>query len=207
MKNWIRIILVTSVSLGSAVLFGHWSFGQFNQALDTIDSNYHSYSANTNLAYQGLRIRIDTEQPQTTTGISLDIATSTNSGSSSSIPKLSFTFPERNAILYVGCVYPISWESSSGTDSFDVMLIDSNTKTPVEYKSSGLTKEHTIEGGEKSFHWRAGLVWPGTYYLSISKINGIPTDIQSEVFSIYKTPENIVTEERKNICKDSGGGL
>ncbi len=204
MKSWMRIILVVFVLIGGVAFFGYWSIGQFNQAFDNLST---SYLANTPSAFQSLG-RPDAGLASTSPEANDDVATSTEpeSTSTSTVSELSITFPKSNAQVYIGCTYPISWKSSTTIGLLETTLIDAGTRTAVGPNTSGLAKENAVKDPEK-LNWKVGSVWPGTYYIKISKINGADTEIRSKVFVINKMPENIDISGQKDTCEESGGLL
>jgi len=207
MKNWKRIILVVFVFVGSATFFGYWSVSQFNETLDSLDA---SYVASTNSVYEYLR------QASTSSEISEELATSTdNAGLASTSPEisgefatstdaeLSFTFPQEGDGVYMECVYKVSWQSLPTINSLEIVLVDAGTRETAGPIASGLAKENTIDKDLQNLEWKVGNVWPGSYYIKVSKINGIDTEFRSDVFEINKIPENISASEKENICKES----
>ena len=213
MKSWKRITLVIFVLIGGTLSFGYWSMNQFDIALDNISA---PYLANTHSAYSSLKqntelasASLETSGKLTTsTGselasasqeVSEELATSTD-------PELSFTSPKKDAKVYIGCTYPISWQSTTMISSLDAALIDAGAREAVEPKTSGLAKENTIEKESQNLNWKVGFsVWPGAYYIKVSKINGVEAEFRSGVFGINKMPEGIDEEEKINICRESSG--
>ncbi|PCI29851.1 hypothetical protein COB55_01380 [Candidatus Wolfebacteria bacterium] len=209
-----RIILVTFVLVGSVAFFGYWSIGQFNQVFDDLSI---SNLANNHLVYQSLS-RPVTKRASTTPHISLDIAdipdtediaTSTDleAVSTSTVHELSFTFPQGDTEVYIGCTYPMSWDLSMTVDSMSVMLVDAGTRIAVEPGASGLERENTVEEDSKNIDWEVGPVWAGEYYIKIFKVNDTDTEIRSKVFVINNMPENTSTSEKEGICEESAALL
>ena len=118
-------------------------------------------------------------------------------------PKLTFTFPQKDTRVYIGCTYPISWQPSSTVRSLEAALIDAGVREAIEPKTSGLAKENTIEKESQNLHWKVGSVWPGAYYIKVSKINGVEAVFRSNVFEIKNMPKGIGADEREKICKES----
>ncbi|MEX2013879.1 MAG: hypothetical protein WD896_00810 [Parcubacteria group bacterium] len=214
MKSWIRIILVVFVLIGGTISFGYWSTNQLNQAFDNLSA---AYLASTYSVYPSLKQ--DVGLASTSPEISGEIATSTDLGLASTSPEISgtvatttppefsFTFPQNNTQVYIGCTYPISWESSTTINSLETALIDSGTRETMGPITSGLPREKVIETDSQNLKWKVGIVWPGGYYIKVSKINGIEAELRSKVFQINKMSENISTSEKEIICKGSGGLL
>jgi hypothetical protein len=212
MKSWTRITIAVFVLIGGAVFFRYWSIHQFDSALSNLSS---SYVASVLLAPPLSQINnkeTSTTSPETLT----EIATSTDSELADTIatstkpdtkPELSFIFPQKNSEVYVGCTYKISWSSSLKISSLETALIDGGTRETVGPIASGLAKENTIEKDSQNLDWKVGIIWPGSYYIKISKINGIDIGIRSNFFTINKMPEGISTSKRENICKESGGSF
>ena len=128
------------------------------------------------------------------------VATSTDT-------ELSFIFPEEDGGVYVSCTYPISWTSPATINSLETALIDAGTKEAAGPVASGLAKEIVIEKDERNLDWKVGSVWPGSYYIKISKINGADAEIRSKTFAVNKMAENISKSEKENVCKESGGSI
>lgn len=204
MKSLIRIAVVVFVLVGGTAFFGYWSTNQFDEAFNNLSA---AYSAITPQVYFHSRQNLEpastspetsgfsatTTNPKlglTSTSTATTTATTTN-------PKLVFNFPKKGAVVYVGCTYPISWQSSTTIDSLGIALIDAGTRETVGPNTGGLAKENTIEKDSQTINWKVGSVWPGSYYIKISRINGINTEIRSSVFTIKKS-------EQKNICEESG---
>jgi len=122
-----------------------------------------------------------------------------------STPELSLTFPKKGTGVYIGCTYPISWQSSTTTSSLEIALVDASSSVSLGPITSGLAREMAIEKDSQNINWKVGFVRPGAYYIKISKINGVDTDTISKVFIINKIPESISASEQKNICEEFGG--
>jgi len=188
MRGLKRIALIAFFLIGGAAAFGYWSTNQFNQAIDDLSS---LYLANT----QGAYISFD----------KLDNKTTSTSVATSTVSELSFVFPENNTEVYMGCTYLISWQSSTTIDTLETVLIDAGTGESVGPVPSGLAKENRIEKERQNLEWTVGFVWPGAYYIKISKINGTETKTKSRDFVISRMPKDISVIEQKNICMESGG--
>lgn len=213
MKSRIRIILVASFLIGGTMFFGNWSIRQFNNVFDNLGvstaNTYSTYTTYTsfkrNTEDEGNPVITSTTTTATTTPVT---ATSTNSGQATSTnPELSFTFPQKGDETYIGCNYPISWQSSTTIHSLQTALVDAGTKESVGPIASGLPKEIAIETDSQNLKWKVGVVWPGSYYIKVSKINGLEAEFRSRVFKINKMSENISTKEKENVCKGSGGSF
>ena len=192
-KNWKRITLVIFVLIGVTMSFGFWSLQQFNNANNAFDNLSVAYLADTSQAYSFFKQR--TELASTSPETSGEFATSTD-------PKLSFTFPQKGDEIYIGCTYQISWQSSTMVSSLEAALIDAGAIGAIGPKTSGLAKENTIEKESQNLNWKVGLsVWPGAYYIKVSKINGVEAVFRSQVFKISQMPKGIDEEEKINICR------
>lgn len=219
MKGWIRIALITVVLIGSASLFGYWSVNQLNATFNTVSA---TYLQNTSSVYLSLK-HGNAESASTSPETAVSTATSTdlqqNAESASTSPKLFvsiatstdpkisfiFPFPQKDAEVYIGCIYPISWQASTTIRSFRAELVDAVTRDTLEPKTSGLTKENTIEKGTQNLDWGVEAVRLGSYYIKISKVNAGTAVARSGVFMINKMSGGISANERENICKESGG--
>ena len=221
MKNWIRIFLVCFVLIGGTAFFVYYSLNQFNNAIDNLSAStfantpsvYPSFKQNTGSTSTSREISgeltmstsTDSELASISPEISVTIATSTSSGQATSTdPKLlSFTFPQKDTKVYVGCTYQISWQPSTMISSLEAALIDAGVREAIPPKTSGLTKENIIEKESQNLNWKVGFVWPGAYYIKISKINGVEAVFRSKVFEINNMPKGISAAEREKICKES----
>lgn len=227
MKNWIRIFLICFALVGGTAFFSYWSINRFNQAFDHLSapylantrSIYLSFKQNTGLASTSPEI---SEELATSTDETIPVITSTTTtatGSASSPQattpatvtstdlELSFTFPPKGTGVYIGCTYPISWQSSTMINSLVTTLVDAGTRETMGPIASGLAKENTIERDLQNLNWKVGNVWPGAYYIKISKINDVEAELRSKVFEINKMSKNISTSEKENVCKESGGSF
>ena len=183
MKSWIRITLVIIFLIGSVAFFGYWSVGQFNQAFDNLSNSY--YLTNTHSAYRSFS-KPDAETASTSPEIYSGVATSTDTelvSATSTVSELSLTFPKSNTKVYVGCNYNISWEPPTTISLLESALIDGGTRKAVGPGTSGLAKENIIEKDSENLNWKVGVVWPGEYYIKVSKINGIEKEIKSKYFT------------------------
>jgi len=200
MKSWKRITLVVFVLIGGTTLFGYWSFNQFDIALDNISapyfantrSAYSSLKQNTELASASLEISPEVSG-ELTASRSLELASASLEISATlAQPKLSFTSPLKDTKVYIGCPYLISWQPTATVSSLEVALIDAGARKTIEPKTSGLAKENIIEKKSQNLNWKVGFsVWPGSYYIKVSKINGVEAEFRSQVFKINQTPKGI----------------
>ena len=224
MKNWIRIFFVFFFFILNTAFFSYWIFNQFNNALDNLSaptfanthSVYPSFKQNTGSTSTSsisseisgeltMSTSTDSELASISPEISVTLATSTSSGQATSTdPKLlSFTSSQKDTKVYVGCTYTISWQPSTMISSLEAALIDAGAREAVPSKTSGLAKENTIEKKSQNLNWKVGFVWPGAYYIKISKINGVEAVFRSKVFEINNMPKSISAAEREKICKES----
>lgn len=209
MKSWKRITLVVFVLIGGALSFGYWSIEQFNQVFDNLGVSYlanihsvqQSFKQNTELASTSLDISgefvvsTDSELASASSEISVTLAPPTD-------PELSFTFPQKDTKVYIGCTYQISWQPTTMISSLEAALIDAGAREAVGPETSGLAKENTIEEESQNLNWKVGFsVWPGAYYIKVSKINGVESEFRSQVFKISQMPKGIDEKERINICR------
>lgn len=193
MKSWKRITLVTFVLIGGFASFGYWAITQFDIAFDSFDSLSSSHLADTRSAYSSFKQNIVKE-----------VASSTDAGIDTDVDSgLSFTFPKSGDEVYVGCTYKISWQSLTDINSLETALIDYGTREPVGPIASGLAKENIFKADPQNLLWKVGVVWPGSYYIKVSKINGAEAEFRSEIFKINKIPEGLDGEDGVNICKES----
>jgi len=208
MKAWSRIVLVTFVLLGATLLFGFWSLNQFNTAFEDMGAHYIVMYP---LVHKPSTTATATLMIAASAGsISLSPATSTATTSDDSSGKydldlkFKFDFPSPKERVYIGCTYEISWSASTTIiKSLEIALIDAGTHKPTGPIASGISKENIIDNNSQSLKWKVGIVWPGVYYIKVSKINGIETNFKSKIFEINKIPEDTSVEEREKICQGS----
>lgn len=214
MKSWTRIIIAVFILIGGTASFGYWSMGQFDNALNNLSSYYVASVLLAPALSKTSNEQVSTTSPavatSTESGLVGTSATSTGSKlvetiATSTKPDLSFIFPQKNTEVYVGCTYKISWNSSLKISSLETTLIDGGTKEAVGPIASGLAKESTIGKDSQNLDWRVGVIWPGSYYFKISKINGIDTEIRSNSFMINKMPNKLGVEDQKKLCEKTGG--
>lgn len=188
-----RIIVVVFVLVGGTAFFGYWSIDQLDRELDSLGA---AYLANTTQVFSYLKQKSEVASSSPETSGSLETSTST---------KLAFTFPQEDTMVYIGCTYPVSWQSSTTVSSLEASLIDAGTREAVGPNTAGLAKENAVEKGSQSLDWKVGVVWPGIYHIEISEINGVSVETRSKAFSISKMPVNIDPDEQKSVCQKSGG--
>lgn len=222
MSGWKYISIVILVLVGGTAVFGYYSLNQLNQTLDNVSN---SHLANTYSIYQSFKQNQNTKLASTSLEISGELATSTDETlatttsativatttpiiATSTALRFSFTFPQKDSKIYVGCTYPISWQSSTMINSLETALVDASIREPIGSTVSGLTKENTIKKDVQNLKWKVGAVQQGAYYyIKVSKINDIEAVVRSKVFEIHKMPATISTDEKGDICKKSGGFL
>lgn len=209
-----RIALILFL-VGSLTLFCFWSTNEFNKVVDNLSD---SYVASAHLSYQSIqKLELASTSPEMLDELStstdetiLDIdsvATNLETATTSNSLGFSLTFPQKDDKVYIGCTYPISWQSSTEIDSLDITLISAGTREEVGPIASGLEKENTIAKEIQNLKWKVGGVWAGEYYMKVSKTNGVETVFRSNIFEINKMSENISDIEKETICKGSGGLL
>ena len=216
---WKRIILKAFVLIGSATFFSYWSINQFNQAFDNLSA---SYFASINSVYPSFEQKVElastspeisgelaTSADETIPSITatMTAATTTLSADTSTDLELSFTFPQKNDEVFIGCTYQLSWQSSTTINSLESTLVDAGTRESMGPIASGLAKENAIEKDSQNLSWKVGVVWPGEYYIKVSNINGADLETRSKVFTISKMPKGISVDEREKICKESDSSL
>ncbi len=207
-----RIALVVLVLIGGTLSFGFWSFRQFEHAFENLSvANF----AGILQTYSSFKFNQRAELISTSSEIFVGFATSTDLGLASTSPEtpvtiatstdlqLSFTFPRRGDEVYIGCTYPISWQSSVLIFSLEAVLVDAGTRESMGPIASGLARESTIEKESQNLTWKVGSVWPGAYYIKIMKINDVEAEFRSKVFEIHEMPEGIGEDEKINICRES----
>lgn len=191
MKAWKRVTLVTFALISGVSFFGYWSLNQFDNAFDNLSV---AYVANTAPVFLPPKqdVELASTSPETA---NLDDAAL----------ELSFTFPEVAGGVYTGCTYPLSWQSSTTISSLETALIDAGTGESAGPIAGGLAKENLIEKDLQNLNWKVGNVWPGEYYIKISKINGVEAEFKSKVFTINRMPESVTVSEQESLCQESSG--
>lgn len=212
MPNWKRITLVVFVLIGGTITFGYWSFEQFDNALDDLSASSVAntltvssfFLKDTELASTSLETTFTADMLTASSSLEQDTKlASTSLEISKTLPtpadlEPSFIFPQKGDEVYIGCTYPISWQSS--------VLVDAGAREVIDPIASGLAKESVIEADSQNLNWKVGVtVWPGEYYIKVLKINDADVEIRSKVFTINNMPKGINTAERAKICKKSGG--
>jgi hypothetical protein len=209
-----RIIAVSIVLVGSAVIFRFWSLGQFNGALDQMtaavaNSNTVTVAAIVAppvpaapvVAVASTSTSISTSTASTIIAISTTTTTSTDAQ-----PTLTFIFPDNTSQLYNGCTYPVTWQSSTTVDTLGITLVDAGSQKNIGPANSGLAATTTVIA-TSSFPWKVSVTWPGKYYISIFGINGIDTKARSRIFHANAFPANTSHSDKQSFCQDSGGNL
>lgn len=192
MKHWVRVIIVSTFLVGGTGFFAHLSFKQLNNELNNLSA---SYIAAENITSTFLLNEIRNNQISTTTlGSASSTATSTD-------VSFSAVFPPKNEAVYIGCSYQIPLLSSTTIRSLQTTLIDADTGEATGPIASGLAKENNVEASSQSFTWKVGAVWPGEYFISISKINDIDTEMKSKSFTVHRIPETVGTSTQEGVCE------
>ncbi len=198
MKNWIRIVLLCFVLIGGTMCFGYWSFSQFNNVFDNLDVSYLTSTSSTSVL-----------EPKKTDNKEYFLNTLPETAlflTASTDFELASTFLQKGNGVYRGCTYKMYWKSST-TNALEIVLIDAGTKKAVESIYSGLVRESDVEKGLQNVTWKVGMVWPGEYYILVSRINGVDREIKSKTFTVKKTPETISKGEMAGLCSESNGQL
>jgi len=202
MKNWVRVIIVSSFLVGGTGFFAHLSFKQLDNELNNLSA---SYLAAENITSTFLLNEIRNNRISTTT-LGSASSTATTSATSTDV-SFAIVFPPKNEDVYIGCSYQVPLVSSTTIRSLETALIDAGTGEATGPIASGLAKENSVDASSQSFIWKIGAVWPGEYVISVSKIDGVEASTKSKYFVIDKIPEGISALERGNLCKESGGLL
>jgi hypothetical protein len=210
MKSWQRIILVSFVLIGGTMSFGYWSVHEFNNAFDNLSASYIASPYAVNPSF-----RQNEKIASTSLEISGAISTSTeeNSLATTATTTLAttsepiFAFPEKGSKVYIGCTYPVSWQSPTMIKLLGIALVDAGTRELMGPIASGLARETTIKNDSTVLNWKVGGIWPGKYYLKISKINEVDVEIRSHVFTIGEIPKNTNVAGQEKFCKEAGGTL
>lgn len=189
--------------------FSYWSLNQFSKTLSNFETaltaNVVSFSAS--LEKKTGPVSISPEIPEVS---AIPAPTSEVGAPTESVGvdlELSFTFPKKGAEVYIGCTYPISWQSSTTVNLLETILVDAGTSQSVGPIVSGLATENMIAEDLQNLNWKVGVVWPGAYYIKVSKINDTDIEFKSKVFTITRIPPGTDTDEQEKICKESGGSF
>lgn len=195
-KDWKRIMLTSMFLVGTAGAFGYWSISEFNKALSNVDKNEYPASV-INPVNVGASV-IDTVSTMASTPIStstsIDVFVATSTNATSTIVDLdpktfSLTFPAKGDVLYTGCTYGLKWASSTKASSFDLWLVDDSKLEKLKPSSSGLVGTSSY-GFFGILPWTVGDVDQGTYYILVSKIDGVDITYRTDKFSIKKDDNN-----------------
>lgn len=176
MTSWKYTITVAFSLVGLTAFFGNWALNQFRIAFDSFD-DYNQQAASGLISYKH---------------------TNTSTSSTSTIEDFVIISPQKGSVVNIGCNYDITWQSSTTVKSIGIALIDAGTLKPAGPIASGLSATSS-ETPLASLNWKVGNVWPGEYYISISKINGQDTNKKSGTFTINESPgkENIT---KTSVC-------
>ncbi len=178
--------------------FSYWSFKQFDNTLSDLEE---ALTGNILLASPSLKKKPIAPIASTSLEVSFSPEIPIAPIASTSL-EVSFNFPQKGAKLYIGCTYQISWQSSATIHSLGTALVDAGTKELVGPIASGLAKEYTIEKDLQNLKWNVGVVVPGAYYITVSKINGAEAEFRSEVFDIHKAPAGFDANKSNTICRN-----
>jgi len=208
MKSLKYITVVTFVLIGGTVSFGYWSLNEFSYALNNLSALSISSVLLVSTPFGEKNDELISTSTSTTASTSTSTSTPTLISPQLQTPKdleLFFTFPQKGDKIYIGCTYEILWQSSTTVDSIETSLVDAYTHKPAGPIASGVSKENMIHPDSQNLKWNVGVVWPGEYYIAVSKINNADINRKSEVFTINKMPKGIDAREQKNICEKTGG--
>jgi hypothetical protein len=195
-KNWIRIVLVFTGLIGSTAAFGYWTLNQFNQVFDNLGASYIAIA-------DASPISLFDEANEGKVSITL-LKTASNLLATTTSSEFNLLFPQKGKEVYADCTYMVPWQSTT-TNLIEIALVDAGTKMPVESRYSGLAREYVVEDDSQNFKWRVGAVWPGEYYLSVSKIDGVDQKMESNIFKLNRMPANLDKAEVADICLEANG--
>ena len=193
--------MVCFVLIGSTAFFVFHFLNQFNKALDNLTASTFTIAKipPVSLSNKTNKAPIPASAPETT-------PTPATSAESTDL-RLSFIFPKENSEVYIGCTYQLSFQSSATIRLLETALIDAGSRDAIEPDASGLAVENKIGPNSQSLDWKVIPIWPGEYYIGVSKINGVDLESRSDVFTIRKMPKDISVGEKGKICKESGGSF
>ena len=183
MKNTLRIMLSIVVLIGGTLGFAYWARMSFDKAFADLGAT-GAYNASAIQAVRTSSTPVAPTVPQTPPITVTPPETKTLTPATQAeakIIKLGFSFPSASTTVYRGCKYTIAWNTTS-VASMDMTLMDAGTRKPMGPVASGIAKNVTPKG--TTLPWKVGTVWPGSYYILASNINGSTLSEKSPVFTI-----------------------
>lgn len=201
MNPWKKIFAIAFVLVGGTASFGIWSISQFEKAFsqmevksDTQRATAISIVSSAQEVISSSTIAIDQGTSTLVSTTTIFNATTSDQVASTTVsvfePKdFSLTFPTQGKILYTGCTYDISWASSTRVDTFNLWLVDSDKIEKLRSDKSGLYGASSTPFIGKMI-WKVGDIVPGSYYILISKIDGVDVTYRSEKFIIKNKATN-----------------
>lgn len=192
MKNVLRIITVIGIIGGGTFFFREWALQEFNSTFASLDASF-----------------VGTEQVAQVAGVFATASTSEATlGTSTPVAytgpdNFLFITPRKNAVMYQGCTYPVTWMASSTLQSLTLTLSDAGTRQAISGDYSGIPQE--ITGNNiQSIEWKVGArVWPGEYFFQLTSLNKKEVDEKSYRFTVKAIPNTVLEQDRKDICEDS----
>lgn len=191
MKNVLRIIVVVGILGGGTFFFREWALKEFNTTFASLDASFVATEQVANIA-------------ETFTTASTSVAMGTTTTIEYTGPdNFSFITPRRNAVVYQGCTYPVSWIASSTIQNLALVLSDAGTRQTVSGDYSGMPQE--ITGNNiQSIEWKVGVrVWPGEYFFQLTSLNKKEVNEKSYRFTVKALPDTATEQDRKSVCEDS----
>lgn len=191
MKNALRIIVVIGILGGGTFFFREWALREFNTTFASLDASFVATEQVANVA-------------ETFTTASTSTAVGTTTAIEYTGPdNFSFISPRRNAVVYQGCTYPVSWVASSTIQNLTLILSDAGTRQAISGEYSDIPQE--ITGNNiQSIEWKVGArVWPGEYFFQLTSLNKKAVNEKSYRFTVKALSDTATEQERKSICEDS----
>lgn len=197
MKNILRIIGVLCILGGVLFLFRAWALKEFNASFAPIEASFESPVSRKQVATAVQALKFNTSSTS-------ESALATTTPVEYTGPdNFSFTAPRKNAVLYHGCTYPISWIASSSISQLSLSVVDVGTRKIVDERISGLPKEVAGDTVD-SVLWKVGArVWPGEYFFQLTSLNNKEVDEKSYRFIVKAVPHVTSEQDRKDICEDA----
>lgn len=195
MKTALKIIVCSIILVGSTLFFAHWSINSLETELSRIDKIQETNLANI-IAIQKTK-QVEAESPVT------ELSTTTTpelQTTAINVDDFKFTFPATYIDVYKECTYTVSWDDI-GIESIDIALIDAGTKEKMGPISSGIPK-NIIGQNIKNFEWKVGNVWPGEYYIFVSKINNSEVQKKSALINIGGLSSDLDVNGRQAFCSE-----
>jgi hypothetical protein len=197
MKNILRIIGVLCIIGGGLFFFREWALKEFNSTFASLDASFESTESTKQVANSVQAFSFNTAST------SEDVLATTTPVEYTGPDNFLFTTPRKNAVLYNGCTYPVSWVASSSINQLKLSVVDVGTQKKLESSVSDLSEEITGENID-NVEWKVGArVRPGEYFLQLTSLNNKEIEEKSYRFKVKAISATVAEQDRENICEDS----